>query len=301
MFTPTYNRANTLPKLYFSLLKQNYKNFEWVIVDDGSIDDTQEIVKSWIEEKKINIIYHKKTNGGKHRAINKGLEIANGELFFIVDSDDYLLDSSLSIVDKYYQDIKDDKTIIGVTGFRCFPNNQIIGGKLFPQDVLDSNLIERRQKYNVIADLAHVLKTDIFKQYLFPDIPGENFVAESIVWNRIALDYKMRYFNEAIYVGGYLEGGLSNNSIKNRRINSKYSTLLYKELVDNNVSNIKVKFKAAINYWRFAFCRKENIFKLLMEIKNFQYSLVSLPIGFFFYLKDSINSEIKVNSLNNER
>lgn len=301
VFTPTYNRANTIEKLYHSLINQTYKNFEWVIVDDGSQDNTEQIVKNWILENKIKIIYYKQKNGGKHRAINKGLELANGELFFIVDSDDYLLEDSLSKVNFYYQDIKENDTIIGVTGFRCFPNKEIIGGKMFPNNVVDSNLIERRQQYKVVADMAHVIKTDIFRKYLFPDIEGEKFVAESIVWNRMSIDYKMRYFNEPIYVGEYLEGGLSNNSIRNRRENSKYSTLLYKELVNNPIADGKLKFKSAINYWRFTFCKSKNIFKLLNEIKNFKYSIITLPIGLVFYIKDNLNSEVNIKSLNNER
>ena len=301
VFTPTYNRANTLQRLYDSLLSQQYKNFEWVIVDDGSSDQTVEVVQSWINEAKIKIVFYKQENGGKHRAINKGLDLATGELFFIVDSDDYLLEDSLFKVDFYYQDIEGDDTIIGVTGFRCFPNKEIIGGKLFPYNIVDSNLIERRQRYKVVADMAHVIKTEIFRKYLFPDIKGERFVAESIVWNRMSIDYKMRYFNEPIYVGEYLEGGLSNNSIKNRRINSNYSTLLYKELVSNPIADKKLKLKSAINFWRFAFCKSKNVFKLFNEVRNFKYSIIGLPIGLVFYIKDSLNSEINVKSLNHER
>ena len=91
VFTPTYNRAYILPKLYDSLCQQTVKSFEWLIVDDGSVDNTQELVEKWIEEKKIEIRYFKQANGGKQRAHNLGVEKSKEEIFVCVDSDDYVL------------------------------------------------------------------------------------------------------------------------------------------------------------------------------------------------------------------
>ncbi|WP_156305380.1 glycosyltransferase family 2 protein [Sphingobacterium endophyticum] len=301
IFTPAYNRANTLTQLYNSLKVQTINDFEWVVVDDGSTDKTEEIVNSFIIEGVLNIKYIKQNNGGKHRAINKGLDVAKGELFFIVDSDDYLLPNSLEIILKYYSDIKGDAAYIGVTGFRGFENGQVIGGKFFPNQITDSNLIERREKYKVTADLAHVLKTELFRKFYFPDINGEKFVAESIVWNRMSIEYKMRYFNEIIYIGEYLEGGLSSNSIKNRQKNSQYSTLLYKELVYNPNTKLRLKIKSLINYWRFAFCRPTSLENKFSFIEVNFLSIITMPIGYLYYLKDCWNNTIKVQKINNER
>ena len=295
VFTPTYNRMETLTRLYDSLLNQSYEKFEWVIVDDGSTDETEKLILSFIEDDKIIIKYYKQINRGKHIAINKGLELAEGELFFIVDSDDYLLDNSLERVCFYSKDIRNDKKYIGVAGFRCYPNGDIIGGKLFPHKVVDSNLLERRHFYKVSADMAHVIKTKLFKEFLFPDIPNEQFVAESIVWNKMSIKYKMRYFNEPIYVGEYLEGGLSHNSIKNRRRNPKYSSLLYRELVNNPIASSMLKFKSAVNYWRFSFCKSKDILLLINEIGNYKYSFPALPLGFVLFIKDNINDNVDIN------
>lgn len=301
IFTPAYNRANTLPRLYNSLKTQSIKDFEWVIVDDGSVDNTQDLIRAYINEGVILINYIKQPNGGKHRAINKGLDVANGELFFIVDSDDYLLPNSLEVILKYYKEIESLDNFVGVTGFRGFENGEVIGGKYFPENIVDSNLIERREKYGVIADLAHVLKTKVFRKFYFPDIAGEKFVAESIVWNRMAIDYKMRYFNEIIYIGEYLDGGLSNNSIKNRRKNPLYATLLYKELVNNPKVNFRLKIKSLINYWRFAFCNKKSL------VQNFEFigfkmlSLITFPIGYILYLKDYFLDNVKIKTIKNGR
>lgn len=297
VFTPAYNRENTLGRLYNSLLIQDYKEFEWIIVDDGSLDNTEELVASWIKQRKINIRYYKQVNGGKHRAINRGLAHASGELFFIVDSDDYLLENSLSLVKKYYQDIKSNDDIIGLVGFRCHPNGQIFGGGL-PKKTIDADIFEIHDKYNLKAvDKAKIIKTNEFRKFLFPDIKGENFVAESIIWNRMALNYKYRYIDEAIYVCEYLEHGLSYNSIRNRRKNSRYSCLLYNELMVNPNASIKTKLRAAINYWRFAMCRRNNFFSIFSEANNKFMFLFGFFPGFIMFIKDSIYSETKINKL----
>ena len=90
IFTPAYNRGDTLSRLYESLKKQSNKNFQWVVVDDGSIDNTKELIENWKKENILNIIYVYQENSGKMRAINRGVELAEGEFFFIVDSDDYI-------------------------------------------------------------------------------------------------------------------------------------------------------------------------------------------------------------------
>lgn len=300
VFTPTYNREKELSKLYESLLRQTFTDFEWVVVDDGSTDNTSLFIRKCINEGKITIKYHKTENGGKHRAVNRGLDLAEGELFFIVDSDDYLPDNSLELVYVNYESIKGDDSFVGIVGYRAYPNGHIIGNKQFSNLITDSNVIERREKFKVIADMAKVLVTAKFREFYFPDIKGENFVAESIVWNRMAMKYKFRYFSEAIYVTEYMEGGLSQNSIRNRRRNPKYATLLYKELANNPKTPLKLKIKSIINYWRFAFCKSNNIFKLLNELGKFPLSLIFLPVGLGFYVRDSFSSNINIKKLNNE-
>jgi glycosyltransferase involved in cell wall biosynthesis len=120
VFTPTYNRAKLLKRLYDSLCVQTFTDIEWLIIDDGSVDNTEKIVNGFIAENKIGIRYIKQRNGGKHRAINHGVREAKGELFFIVDSDDWLPEDSLETINKYYQGIKDDKSFAGISGLDGF-------------------------------------------------------------------------------------------------------------------------------------------------------------------------------------
>ncbi|MDY3317567.1 glycosyltransferase family A protein [Riemerella anatipestifer] len=294
IFTPTYNRANTLLNLYKSLLEQTNQNFEWIVVDDGSTDDTELLMNKWIKENKIKILYFRQENGGKHRAINKGLEKANKKLFFIVDSDDYLPKNSLQAIENVFWEIKDEPNFIGLCGLKGSSETETIGGTSFPSYIVDSDFINIYQEYGMRVDMAEVFKTEIFKKYKFPEIEGERFVAESIIWNRMAIDYKVRYFNEIIYICEYLPEGLSYNSIKNRKNNPRYATLLYSELANNPKANTKLKIKSMINYWRFFFCRKESIQIGIKELGGNIRHILTLPIGYLMYLKDSHYDMVKL-------
>ena len=161
VFTPTYNRAHLLPQVYESLCKQTFKEFEWVIVDDGSVDDTKNVIDKWTmdngqwtifsntsDNEEFSIRYFRQENGGKHRAINRGVKEARGELFFIVDSDDMLPPDALEIVAKVYGDIKGDTSFAGVCGLDGTFEGKVIGSGL-PAEVIDDTSIAVRFKYGV--------------------------------------------------------------------------------------------------------------------------------------------------------
>ena len=143
VFTPTYNRADLLPHLFNSLRHQTYSDFEWVIVDDGSTDNTQEVVNDMLcdNDNQFSINYIRKENHGKHTAINMGVRHAKGELFMIVDSDDMLPDKALEIVADEYQYIKNDNTYCGVCGYMAHSDGRIIGHGC-DVDYLSSNSID---------------------------------------------------------------------------------------------------------------------------------------------------------------
>ena len=280
VFTSTYNRAYLLPRLYESLKKQTFKDFEWLIVDDGSTDDTRDLVDRWINKNLLDIRYYYQENGGKHRAINKGAQLAKGEWFYIVDSDDYLPDNSLEIADKWISTIKDDDSFAGVCGVKKDITNKIRYGFNFEfQDVspLYGTEISR-------TDKAEVFRTSVLKDYPFPDFPGEKFCAEGLIWFRIGLHYKLRYFNEVIYFCEYLDGGLSNWVIKNRRLSPGYTLLLYREQMSYAISK-KKKVQAAINYWRFVWFSQEK--HKYINVPCFAYPFAA--IGLLMCIKDSFS------------
>ena len=227
IFTPTYNRAYTLGRLYNSLKEQKKYEFEWIIVDDASTDNTTELVNDFKADcNEFDIIYVKQTHGGKHRAINKALDIAKGEFFFIVDSDDYLTDDAVEKILLWIESIKNNKNIAGVSGLRVYPDNSAIGGmpKCNENSYIDASNFERG-KYNLLGDKAEIYKTDIMRKNKFPEFEGEYFVTEGVCWNAIAAEgYKVRWFNTPIYVCDYLEDGLTKtgaNSIEGHRKNIK--------------------------------------------------------------------------------
>lgn len=284
VFTPTYNRKERLPKLYESLKKQAFKDFEWLIVDDGSTDDTRDLVEGWVTEGHLDIRYYYQENGGKHRAINKGAQLAKGEFFFIVDSDDTLPDNSLEIVNKWIDTIRDDETFAGVCGVKRDITGQIPSGYCF--DVLDLTPFEIGEITR--EDKAEVVKTQILRNYPFPDIEGEKFCAEGLVWNRIGRKYKFRYFNEVIYDYEYLNDGLTFNSLINRRKSPTYATMVYREQLPYLYS-MKRKLKVSCNYWRFFWLAK----KVNWSERLPAYTYLMLPFGLVMMVCDSIKIRLK--------
>ena len=250
IFTPTYNRAYCIHKLYESLCRQTSDNFEWIVIDDGSSDNTAELINKFIQEKKIKINFVCQPNSGKHVAINNGVKIAKGELFFIVDSDDILPENSIEIALSVYEEVRDNQGFCGICGLRGYMSGGIIGGtKNF--GILDCSAIDFRHKYKMKGDMAEIVRTDILRQYPFPEYKDEKFCPEALVWFRIGLKYKFRYFSETIYLCEYLSDGLTSNIIKVRRNSPKASMLYYSEFTHLPISYVQ-KVKGAINYWRFA-------------------------------------------------
>ncbi|EDL65255.1 glycosyltransferase family 2 protein [Bacillus sp. SG-1] len=212
IFTATYNRAYIIDQLYESLKKQTVKDFEWIIIDDGSTDNTLNLLEEWKHsENNFTIRFVQTQNGGKHRAINIGMEMSNGELFFIVDSDDHLPETAIETILRWYPGIKDHPMYAGLGGLKAYRNGSIVG-RTFNGEYVDATSLERI-RLRLIGDKAEIFKTKIVKEYKFPEIENEKFIPEGIIWNRIANDgLKIRWFNEVVYLCEYLEDGLTSNS-----------------------------------------------------------------------------------------
>lgn len=285
IFTPTYNRAVLLKRVYESLLLQTEKDFEWIVVDDGSTDDTEAVVAEFIKESKIKITYQKQVNKGKHFAINKGVSLAIAELFFIVDSDDFLPKDAVEKVLSYYERIKSDSKIAGVAGRRMYKSNEIVGNSNF--DELVTNSIDIRYKYNVSGDLVEVFKTEVLRKFPFPEIIDEKFCPEALIWNRIAQDYNLLFFNEGIYITEYIAGGLTANIIKIRMNSPEASMLCYSELAAYPIPFFE-KLKATINFWRFSFNSSRSFNDRTKKVSP-QLSVIALPLAFAMHLNDKKN------------
>lgn len=208
VFTPTYNRAYIIEILYRSLQRQAFTDFEWLVIDDGSSDKTQELFGQWATEKNaFPIRYYKQKNGGKCRAINRALDLAQGELFFTVDSDDYLTDDALEKIQRWEAELPKNQKYCGLAGnLGTTPN--MTPNSLFNEEYFDGTALDRYGK--VKGERAMVFYTDIHRKYRYPVFPDEKFMTEAVVWNRMAHDgYKMRFYNDIIWVYEYKEDGLT--------------------------------------------------------------------------------------------
>lgn len=279
IFTPTYNRVYRIQALYESLQQQTNKDFEWLIVDDGSTDNTEEVVKEWIQEAQFKIRYFKQENGGKHTAINRGLREARGELFFIVDSDDCLTSDAIETIEKRYESIQGDESFCGVCLLKVDKDLNKVGSD-FLYETLDCSCLDFRYKYCVFGDMAEIVRTDIFRNFPFPEIEGERFCPESLIWNRIGSHYKFRYANDKVYVCEYLEDGLTAKITKIRMQSPVASCLCYSEQASMPIT-FKIKLKSAINYWRFWFCSSKN-----KKPSISRYWWWVMPLGLIMHIKD---------------
>ena len=212
VFTPAYNRAYTLTRLYESLCRQTFDDFEWVVVDDASTDNTAELLTRITHAHDgfpITVI-SRATNGGKHRATNQGVAAARGDLFFIVDSDDYLPDDALQVIDAVERSIpaSERERFAGVCGLKAHFDGRTIG-TTFAGTYLDIPTLERN-RHGITGDKAEVVDTAIMRRYPSPEFEGEQYVTAAVVWDRIAHDgFKLRFFNTTVYHAEYLPDGLT--------------------------------------------------------------------------------------------
>jgi glycosyltransferase involved in cell wall biosynthesis len=256
VFTPTYNRGFIIENLYRSLQKQTYTNFEWLVIDDGSEDNTKQLFEVWkTENNKFPISYYRVENGGKHRAVNKATDLAKGELLFIVDSDDYLTEDALESIVKWDNSLEDKEQFCGIAGNKGKINNGI-WGTTFIGDFIDATSLER-DKYNITGDKAEVFFTEILRRYKFDEFEGENFITERTVWDRMAYDgYRIRWFNKIIYLCDYLADGLTKSGDQIFSKNPRGTACLVKQQIKFNKYKLKDRLS---NYYAYYELTKGNL------------------------------------------
>ena len=241
IFTPTYNRAYTLERLYKSLTSQNKKKFEWIILDDGSTDNTRALAEQFILEKKIFIKYFYQENFGKHVAINKGAQLSSTEWFFIIDSDDYLTEDAILKIDKRLQEVSNKFNVAGLC-FRKADNKHNIMGNIFARAewiITSPNLANKM--FN--GDLAYIFKTTLIRKNIFPNFYNEKFVPELYLWNILSKFGEIHYHTtDYIYICEYLPDGYTNNFKENLKKNPIGFLVFYLSQIkesDELISKIK--------------------------------------------------------------
>ncbi len=214
IFTPTYNRAYILPQLYESLKNQTSNKFKWLIVDDGSTDNTEALVSEWINEQYIDIQYIKQENAGKMKAHNVGVENTETKLFVCVDSDDWIVPKTVEEILAKWQDLSKEVQgrISGFVAYKGKTDSEVIGNE-FPVGLEEVRLSELYNK-GFVGDTTLIFKTDIIKQYPFPIINGEKFIPEAFIYDQIDRKYKYLLIPSIMIVCEYRDDGYTSNTLK---------------------------------------------------------------------------------------
>lgn len=282
VFTPTFNRAHLLPRLYESLCRQSCQDFLWLVIDDGSSDGTDELVKKWQAEKRIPIEYHFKENGGMHTGHNMAIKNIKTELCMCVDSDDYLNNDSieliLNLVDQYK--VLENENLAGIIGLNETPNDKIIGNP-FPEDFLTSKYQDIAYIHKATGDKKIVFKSKNLKELdAYPTFPPEKFVP---LYHPILLDAKYDYlcFNKVFCVVEYQDDGSTIN-IYNQYFKNPKGFRHSRKIEMLNYKNTSRKFKSAIHQVSSNLILKE--INLIRESPNILLSTFAIPFGIVLYL-----------------
>lgn len=207
IITPAYNRAEYIPKLFTSLCAQTNQSFQWLIIDDGSDDNTSEIIKGFSTHS-FKLDYYKKKNGGKHTALNYAQPYIMGELVCIVDSDDWLLPDAVETILRTKEEYESYSNVKLFTFLRGKNESDPINTS-FPNAPVISNHIDFRINANRAGDCFEVLYSDVLKEFPFPEHKNEKFLGEGYLWNNAGFKYDTVYIPKILYICEYLEGGLT--------------------------------------------------------------------------------------------
>lgn len=282
VLTPTFNRGGGLQSLWDSLQKQTVKEFEWLVVDDGSTDGTKDLITQLQEKSDFPIRYIYKSNGGKHTALNVGIQTICSELTFIVDSDDCVTDDAVESILKIHKKYRSQNNICGYAFLRAFPDGKVNGKKFDTDEKVGSYIDVRVNGDDTGADKAEVFKTHCLKEFPFPEYPNEKFLGEDLVWVRMARKYEMVHINKAIYVGNYLEDGLTNNRRKHNIASPIGCMHRAEEFMESDLKT-RYRIKGGLQYIVYGRFAGVKICDLIRKSRHKVLATVCIPGGLFLY------------------
>ena len=282
VLTPTFNRGGRLQSLWDSLQKQTVKDFEWLVVDDGSTDGTKDLITQLQEKSDFPIRYIYKSNGGKHTALNVGIQTIRSELTFIVDSDDCVTDDAVESILKIHKKYRSQNNICGYAFLRAFPDGKVNGKKFDVDEKIGSYIDVRVNGDDTGADKAEVFKTHCLKEFPFPEYPNEKFLGEDLVWVRMARKYEMVHINKAIYVGNYLEDGLTNNRRKHNIASPVGCMHRAEEFMESDLKT-RYRIKGGLQYIVYGRFAGVKICDLIRKSRHKVLATVCIPGGLFLH------------------
>jgi len=290
VFTPTYNRAYCLHHLYESLLRQTSQDFEWLIIDDGSTDNTKALVSEWVTEKKIDIKYVYQENGGMHTGHNKAYSSIETELNVCIDSDDYMPDDAIEKINFLWKKYGSNN-YAGLIGLDITISNKIIGNK-FPSNIKECTYSELSPKYNVVGDKKIVYRTELVKKYEpYPVFKDEKFVPLYLPII-IDKDFKLLCFNEVFCIVDYQLDGSTLN-IYNQYFKNPKGFSYSRKIEMNYLPYNLLKFKSAIHYVSTSIILKN--YKFMKESPMKMYTFLALPFGVLLFILLSVKRNRKRN------
>jgi len=272
VFTPTYNRKFCIENCYKSLCKQTSNNFEWLIIDDGSTDNTNELVKIWKKgQTNFKIRYYWKENGGLHSAYNKGIELANTELFMCIDSDDWIPIDAIEKIEKIWKKIK-KQGYVGIMGIDCFSNGKCVG-EYFPKNIEEMYLYEKLTVYKTKGDKKMIHRTDLLKKVApMPTFLGEKNFNPSYMMYQLDQFGKLYVTNECFCIVDYQPDGMSSNIFKQFKNSPNSFAETRKLYLSFPNTNILFKIKHSIHYASSCLLAR----KLVEGIKKAVYPILTI-------------------------
>jgi glycosyltransferase involved in cell wall biosynthesis len=257
VLTPTFNRAHTLPRVWESLKAQTFDGFEWVVVDDGSTDDTAELVSGWAAQAPFPVRYMRQDNKGKHVAMNRGVALATGELIVSLDSDDACVTTALERFAFHWRSIPAERRAeyYGVV-CQCVDVAGRLVGDPFPEDVIDAFGLDARYVWKLRGENWGAVRADLMRAHPFPEQPERMRIPESVVWDRIGQTHLARFVNESLRIY-HLEAGAGSLGSPGDPARYAWGSMLQHRIVlDEHLSYFRgaplIFLAAAAQYVRFS-------------------------------------------------
>lgn len=280
VFTPAYNRAYCLHECYESLVRQTSQDFVWMVIDDGSTDNTRELVAGWIAEKKIEIQYYWQENHGMHGAHNSAYELIETELNVCIDSDDSMPEDAVEKIISFWRKHGSEK-VSGIVGLDVYKNGEVIGTKL-PETVETSTLFDLYSKHGVTGDKKLVYRTELTKYYPYPVFENEKYVGLAYKYYKLDEDFELLILNEPLCIVEYLPDGSSLNMLRQYRKNPRGFAFYRVELMKLPFVSTSYKFRQAIHYVSSSILMKNRSF--LKETPSKALTVLAMPLGMMLYV-----------------
>ncbi|MCJ7499996.1 glycosyltransferase family 2 protein [bacterium] len=296
VFIPTFNRAHVLPRTLESVARQTYRNFETLIIDDGSTDGTDDLVKSLKRDFDFPIVYYWQPNQGHQAAHNHALTLARGELFIRLDSNDSLLPEALEKIKEHWNLIpeEDKGRFAGVVGL-CLEEDETLAGTPFPKDILDSDYLQLDGSGIINGEKREATRTSVLRKFPYPMIEGEHHIRPTMIYSRIALEYKMRFINVPLMINRHAPDGITKRRFEYRMKNPKGLRLVFREQITLFSSYLGPRklLRNHIRFIRYSLHSGVGPIRQSREVKHLFVWLLALPAGTLKWIQDVLRKTVK--------